>query len=95
MYYKLRCNSTQFVIYYKLRNYYKLQRNTAHLCAVTYMTEAKQKYRGTFNTYKHHAERLTVHANVIFPTFENWRKKNPAYFWFIKRQNYIQNIIFS
>ena len=27
MYYKLRCNSTQFVIYYKLRNYYKLQRN--------------------------------------------------------------------
>ena len=29
MYYKLRCNSTQFVIYYKLRNYYKLQRNTA------------------------------------------------------------------
>ena len=29
MYYKLRCNSTQFVIYYKLRNYYKLQRNKA------------------------------------------------------------------
>ena len=29
MYYKLRCNSTQFVIYYKLRNYYKLQRNRA------------------------------------------------------------------
>ena len=29
MYYKLRCNSTQFVIYYKLRNYYKLQRNSA------------------------------------------------------------------
>ena len=29
MYYKLRCNSTQFVIYYKLRNYYKLQRNMA------------------------------------------------------------------
>ena len=29
MYYKLRCNLTQFVIYYKLRNYYKLQRNTA------------------------------------------------------------------
>ena len=29
MYYKLRCNSTQFIIYYKLRNYYKLQRNTA------------------------------------------------------------------
>ena len=29
MYYKLRCNSTQFVIYYKLRNYYKLQRNNA------------------------------------------------------------------
>ena len=28
MYYKLRCNSTQFVIYYKLRNYYKLQRNS-------------------------------------------------------------------
>ena len=27
MYYKLRWNSTQFVIYYKLRNYYKLQRN--------------------------------------------------------------------
>ena len=27
MYYKLRCNSTQFVSYYKLRNYYKLQRN--------------------------------------------------------------------
>ena len=26
MYYKLRYNSTQFVIYYKLRNYYKLQR---------------------------------------------------------------------
>ena len=31
MYYKLRCNSTQFVIYYKLRNYYKLQRNSAHI----------------------------------------------------------------
>ena len=31
MYYKLRCNSTQFVIYYKLRNYYKLQRNIAVL----------------------------------------------------------------
>ena len=31
MYYKLRCNSTQFVIYYKLRNYYKLQRNTAFI----------------------------------------------------------------
>ena len=31
MYYKLRCNSTQFVIYYKLRNYYKLQRNKARL----------------------------------------------------------------
>ena len=30
MYYKLRCNSTQFVIYYKLRNYYKLQRNKPH-----------------------------------------------------------------
>ena len=29
MYYKLRCNSTQFVIYYTLRNYYKLQRNNA------------------------------------------------------------------
>ena len=29
MYYKLRCNSTQFVIYYRLRNYYKLQRNNA------------------------------------------------------------------
>ena len=29
MYYKLRCNSTQFVMYYKLRNYYKLQRNRA------------------------------------------------------------------
>ena len=29
MYYKLRYNSTQFVIYYKLRNYYKLQRNKA------------------------------------------------------------------
>ena len=29
MYYKLRCNSTQFVMYYKLRNYYKLQRNNA------------------------------------------------------------------
>ena len=29
MYYKLRCKSTQFVMYYKLRNYYKLQRNTA------------------------------------------------------------------
>ena len=29
MYYKLRCNSTQFVIYYRLRNYYKLQRNMA------------------------------------------------------------------
>ena len=29
MYYKLRCNSTQFVFYYKLRNYYKLQRNNA------------------------------------------------------------------
>ena len=28
MYYKLRCNSTQFVIYYRLRNYYKMQRNT-------------------------------------------------------------------
>ena len=28
MYFKLRCNSTQFVMYYKLRNYYKLQRNT-------------------------------------------------------------------
>ena len=27
LYYKLRCNSTQFVINYKLRNYYKLQRN--------------------------------------------------------------------
>ena len=32
MYYKLRCNSTQFVIYYKLRNYYKLQRNSASQC---------------------------------------------------------------
>ena len=31
MYYKLRCNSTQFVIYNKLRNYYKLQRNTASI----------------------------------------------------------------
>ena len=29
MYYKLHCNSTQFVMYYKLRNYYKLQHNTA------------------------------------------------------------------
>ena len=29
MYYKLRCNSTQFVIYYKLRIDYKLQRNKA------------------------------------------------------------------
>ena len=28
-YYKLRCNSTQFVMYYKLRYYYKLQRNNA------------------------------------------------------------------
>ena len=28
-YSKLRCNSTQFVMYYKLRNYYKLQRNSA------------------------------------------------------------------
>ena len=27
MYYKLRWNLTQFVMYYKLRNYYKLQRN--------------------------------------------------------------------
>ena len=27
MYYKLRRNSTQIVMYYKLRNYYKLQRN--------------------------------------------------------------------
>ena len=27
MYYQLRCNSTQFVINYKFRNYYKLQRN--------------------------------------------------------------------
>ena len=32
MYYKLRCNSTQFVIYYKLRNYYKLQRNKGGQC---------------------------------------------------------------
>ena len=32
MYYKLRCNSTQFVIYYKLPNYYKLQCNTAKIC---------------------------------------------------------------
>ena len=31
MYYKLRCNSTQFVIYYKLRNNYKLQRNIAQI----------------------------------------------------------------
>ena len=30
MYYKLRCNSTQLVIYYKLHNYYKLQRNIAN-----------------------------------------------------------------
>ena len=30
MYYKMRCNSTQFVMYYKLRNYYNLQRNKAH-----------------------------------------------------------------
>ena len=37
MYYKLRCNSTQFVIYYKLRNYYKLQRNTALCHNVAYM----------------------------------------------------------
>ena len=51
-------------------------------------------YRWTFNMYKHRAERLTVHANVIFPTFWKLKKKNPAYFWFIKRQNYIQNIFF-
>ena len=31
MYYKLRYNSTQFVIYYKLRNYYKLQRNNMYI----------------------------------------------------------------
>ena len=31
MYYKLRCNSTQFVMYYKLRNYYILQRTSAVL----------------------------------------------------------------
>ena len=27
MHYRLHCNSTQFVKYYKLRDYYKLQRN--------------------------------------------------------------------
>ena len=37
-YYKLRCNSTQFVMYYKLRNYYKLQRNNA--CIFSLITEA-------------------------------------------------------
>ena len=37
MYYKLRCNSTQFVIYYKLRNYYKLQRNNG-LYLFTFIT---------------------------------------------------------
>ena len=30
MYYKLRCNPTQFVMYYKLRIYYKVQRNKAN-----------------------------------------------------------------
>ena len=35
MYYKLRCNSTQFVIFYRLRNYYKLQRNNAHMAMFT------------------------------------------------------------
>ena len=29
IYYKLHCNSTQFVMYYKLCNYYKVQRNNA------------------------------------------------------------------
>ena len=38
MYYKLRCNSTQFVIYYRLRNYYKLQRNMAFIFPVEYDT---------------------------------------------------------
>ena len=30
IYYKLRFNSTQFVIYYKFRNYYKVQRNKGY-----------------------------------------------------------------
>ena len=31
MYNKLRCNTTQFVMYYKLRSYYKVQRNKAQV----------------------------------------------------------------
>ena len=65
MYYKLRFISTQFVMYYKLRNYYIAQRNNAarviHLavgytfvpgtCTCTHY-KAKEKYRGMFETQK-------------------------------------------
>ena len=43
MYYKLRCNSTQFVIYYKLCNYYKLQRNIAWLQGTQHKRKLQQE----------------------------------------------------
>ena len=44
MYYKLRWNSTQFVMYYKLRNYYKLQRNTGAQQEDWNPTETRHKW---------------------------------------------------
>ena len=49
MHYKLRCNSTQFVINYKLRNYYKLQRNSATyvFTAVVFLLDNTKQKRST------------------------------------------------
>ena len=59
MYYKLRCNSTQFVIYYKLRNYYKLQRNMA-LYQLLLQSDFKTKPRCSLNLLL-----LLIHVYIV------------------------------
>ena len=69
MYYKPRCNSTQFVIYYKLRNYYKLQRNIAHIRRLHLVLREKegdltQSYDKNPYTNRKFENQRTTHTNA-------------------------------
>ena len=76
MYYKLRCNSTQFVIYYKLRNYYKLQRNIASSNVYLYLklvrTPLKVLLRGHFLNY------LSIYTPITSDECHAWFHLNAS-----------------
>ena len=88
MYYKLRWNSTQFVIYYKLRNYYKLQRNTA-LTKINFRDtvlrekegDLTQSYDKTPYTNRKFENQRTTHTNAT-KNFDYTTIESIAVAWF-------------